>query len=126
LEGGTIFLFVMASLYGDDYGLVFDLTLGQHADVRYTYECPTVTKGATVMKGAPYKFETKPPPGSSNPQWQIPPGMQDNGVGLTGTPTETGTWYATVFVTCAYDDWGTALRNYQPYQIRVKVRVHRP
>ncbi len=116
--GGIIFL----KLFGDEFGihtqgypLYYDLPLGEQADVRFTYECPT---RQDYGEGSPSRFGVH----SS----YIPPGMHESPGGLTGTPTETGEWYIRVSVTCDYKSLydGSWWYNRPPYETGAKIRVH--
>ena len=115
----------MGWLYGDDskYAFRFDLVLGQPVDVRYAYECPKFNQLGDELSGRPYRFETTT--GGSNPPWTVPPGLQINWDGFSGTPSQTGEWYLNVSVTCTYKWYGELYKNASPYQVKARIRVHK-
>jgi hypothetical protein len=147
LSGLTVFIFVMGYIYGGDrseHTLFFDLTLGQQADVRYTCECPQVewygqakycrittehyqqveiVDSAGVVTFVPADSDSAPP------QWRVPPGLKiSRDYGLTGIPTETGTWYSGFDFTCYYGSSPTGpptSRDYTPHNVQVSIRVGR-
>jgi hypothetical protein len=123
--GSLVLIFVIGSIQEAQGGPgIFDLKLGQTADISYTCQCPTQDVGPSSSCSVSTIRYLSPPPNR-----QIPPGLAMNAhdTGLTGIPTELGTWDVGYEFKCYYRSTfdGKTYVSHAARESTVTIRVHK-